>query len=211
MISPRYAFWNSAIEICSIPYNLIAVRVPDLPCGYVVDSFPGSFDWTTLRLPNHCKIVFRASPFERVLLNVLSTGIREERTPVENDCGEVYIEVREFVLIITLFYYVYLKSFIAKRVISILVNLRYLRFKLLKYKENNKKIFNTFDHNFKNIPLYIMSNVSLERYYFVLYDGALTLKMSKMPLNAFCDKTLHLFLLLFNNDIRKCSSHSGIF
>ena len=61
----------------------------------------------------------------------------------------------------------YLKSFIAKRVISILVNLRYLRFKLLKYKENNKKICNTFDHNFKNIPLYVMSNVSLERYYFV--------------------------------------------
>ena len=26
--------------------------------------------------------------------------------------------------------------------------------KLLKYKENNKKICNTFDHNFKNIPLY---------------------------------------------------------
>ena len=37
-----------------------------------------------------------------------------------------------------------------------------------------------------------MSNVSLERYYFVLYDGALTLKMSKMALNAFCDKTLHV-------------------
>ena len=90
----------------------------------------------------------------------------------------------------------YMKSFIAKRVISILVNLRYLRFKLLKYKENNKKICNTFDHNFKNIALYIMSNVSLERYYFVLYDGALTLKMSKMSLNAFCDKTLHIQITL---------------
>ena len=87
-----------------------------------------------------------------------------------------------------------MKSFIAKRVIPILVNLRYLRFKLLKYKENNKKISNTFYHNFKNIPLYIMSNVSLERYYFVLYDGALTLKMSKMALNAFCDKTLHMLM-----------------
>ena len=86
-----------------------------------------------------------------------------------------------------------MKSFIAKRVISILVNLRYLRFKLLKYKEN-KKICYTFDHNFKNIPLYIMSNVSLERYYFVVYDGALTLKMSKMALNAFCDKTLQIIL-----------------
>ena len=85
----------------------------------------------------------------------------------------------------------YMKSFFAKRVISILVNLRYLRFKLLKFQEN-KKICNTFDHNFKNIPLYIMSNVSLERYYFVLYDGALTLKMSKMALNAFCDKTHHM-------------------
>ena len=82
-----------------------------------------------------------------------------------------------------------MKSFIAKRVISILVN---LRFKLLKYKENNTNFFNTFDHNFKNIPLYIMSNVSIERYYFVLYDGALTLKMSKMALNAFCDKTLQI-------------------
>ena len=32
-----------------------------------------------------------------------------------------------------------MKSFIPKRVNSILVNLRYLIFKLLKYKENNKK------------------------------------------------------------------------
>ena len=49
------------------------------------------------------------------------------------------------------------KSFIAKRVNSILVNLRYLRFKLRKYKENNKKICNTYDHNFK-IFLYIIYN-----------------------------------------------------
>ena len=44
------------------------------------------------------------------------------------------------------------EEFIAKRVNSILVNLRYLRVKLLKCKE----ICNTFDHNFINIPLYIM-------------------------------------------------------
>ena len=50
-----------------------------------------------------------------------------------------------------------MKRFIAKRVISIYVNLRYLRLKLLKYKENNKKICDTFDHSFENIPLYIMS------------------------------------------------------
>ena len=63
----------------------------------------------------------------------------------------------------------YMKSFIAKRVISILVNMyvMYLRFKLLKYKENNKKICDTFD-NF--IPLCIMSYVSLERHYFVPYE-----------------------------------------
>ena len=58
--------------------------------------------------------------------------------------------------------------------------------------EKQNKICNTFDHNFKNIPLYIMKKVSLERYYFVLYNGALTLKMSKMALNPFCNKTLQL-------------------
>ena len=46
-----------------------------------------------------------------------------------------------------------MKSFIAKRVISILVNFRYLRFKLLKYKEN-KKICDTFDHNFRYTFMY---------------------------------------------------------
>ena len=53
--------------------------------------------------------------------------------------------------------FVQMKSFIAKRVKSILVNFRYLRFKLLKYKENNKKICDTFDHNFRYIPLCVMS------------------------------------------------------
>ena len=51
---------------------------------------------------------------------------------------------------------------------------------------------NTFDPNFKNIPLYIMRKVSLERYYYLSYDGTLTLKMSKMALNLFCDKTLQI-------------------
>ena len=89
-----------------------------------------------------------------------------------------------------------MKSFIAKRVISILVNWRYLRFKLLKYKEN-KKNCNTFDHKFKNIPLYIMRKISLERYYLV-YDGALTLKVA---LNPFFDKTLHIHLDLLGKDL----------
>ena len=40
-----------------------------------------------------------------------------------------------------------MKSFIAKQVISIWVNFRYLRFKFLKYKENNKKICDPFGHD----------------------------------------------------------------
>ena len=67
---------------------------------------------------------------------------------------------------------------------------RYLRFKLLKYKENNKKMYDTFNHNFRYISLCIMSNVSLERYYFVLYDGVLTLKISKMARNSFYNMTI---------------------
>ena len=47
-------------------------------------------------------------------------------------------------------------------------------------------------NNFKNIYLCIMSYVSFERHIFVLYDGALTLKISKMALNPFCDETLHI-------------------
>ena len=69
--------------------------------------------------------------------------------------------------------------------------MRYLILNLLKYKENNKNICNTFDHNFKNIPLYVMRKVSLERY-FVLYDGALTYTISQLMLNPFCDGTLHI-------------------
>ena len=103
-----------------------------------------------------------------------------------------------------------MKSFIAKRAISILVNLRHLRLKLPKYKENNKKIHNTFDHNLKNIPLHIMSNVSPERYHLVilvLQDGAPTSKISKMVLNALRDKTLHIKIIsiLYTNHNKQIS------
>ena len=40
-----------------------------------------------------------------------------------------------------------------------------------------------------------MRKVSLERCYFVLYDGALTLNMSKMALNPFCDIQISSFFL----------------
>ena len=90
-----------------------------------------------------------------------------------------------------------MKSLIAKRVISILVNLRYLRLKLLKYKENNKKIHDTFYHNFKNIPvyIYIYNELGIIRkalfhltrwcyYYFFI---------SKMARNPFCDESVHMY------------------
>ena len=54
-----------------------------------------------------------------------------------------------------------------------------------------------------------MSNVSLERYYFVLYDGALTLKMSKKALNAFCDKTLQLYFVMYMRVQTNVSSNSS--
>ena len=49
-----------------------------------------------------------------------------------------------------------------------------MRLKFLKYKENNKKMYDTFDHNFKNIPSYTMSYVLIiERHYVLLYDHVL--------------------------------------
>ena len=38
----------------------------------------------------------------------------------------------------------------------------------MKNKETNKKIFDIFHHNFKNIPCYVMSGVSLKG--FILLD-----------------------------------------
>ena len=41
-----------------------------------------------------------------------------------------------------------------------------------------------------------MRSIKASYYYLLLlYDGALTLKMSKMALNPFCDKTIHIYLL----------------
>ena len=85
-----------------------------------------------------------------------------------------------------------MESFIAKRVISILVNLRYLRFKLLEYKENNKKICNTFDHNFK-ISCICNEQCIIRKVLFCIIRWCPYFRMSKMALNAFCDKTFHMF------------------
>ena len=42
--------------------------------------------------------------------------------------------------------------------------------------------------------MYNELGIILERQHLVLYDGALILKMSKMALNPFCDKTLHIYI-----------------
>ena len=75
-----------------------------------------------------------------------------------------------------------MKSLNSKTDVSIFINLRYLRLKLLKNRENNKKIRHLFHHNFKNhfIPCYVKSEVSLERFYFALFDDGLTLKTFKL-------------------------------
>ena len=74
-----------------------------------------------------------------------------------------------------------MKSLNAKTDIS---NLRYLRLKLLKDKENNKKICHIFHHNFKNIPCYVMSEISL-LFLFALFDDGLTSKTLKLAFYRF--------------------------
>ena len=78
-----------------------------------------------------------------------------------------------------------MKSLNFKHDISIFIILRYLRLKLLKNKENNKKICNICHHNFKNIHCYVMSEVSLKRFYFVRFDDGLTLKTLKFAFIGF--------------------------
>ena len=63
-----------------------------------------------------------------------------------------------------------MKSLFAKTDKSIFAKWRYLRLKVRKNKENTKKIFASFDHNFKNALLYVVTNISFKRCYFVLYD-----------------------------------------
>ena len=85
------------------------------------------------------------------------------------------------------------KSLNAKTDVSIFINLRYLRLKLLKNKENDKKICDIFHHSFKYIPCYVMSEKSMKRFYFALFDDGLTLKTLKLVYIGFCIQT-HNFL-----------------
>ena len=67
--------------------------------------------------------------------------------------------------------------------------------KAAEKQENNKKICHIFHHNFKNIPCYVMSEVSLERFYFALFDDGLTLKTLKLVFIGFWIQTLQIFLI----------------
>ena len=58
--------------------------------------------------------------------------------------------------------------------------------KLLKNKDNNDKICDTFDHNFNNFPLYVTSDVAFERQMFVLYDGGLISTYIHTSYEIFC-------------------------
>ena len=48
-----------------------------------------------------------------------------------------------------------------------------------------------FHHNFKNIPCYVMSEVSFKRFYFALFDDEITLKTLKLAFIGFLIQTLH--------------------
>ena len=56
-----------------------------------------------------------------------------------------------------------------KKKLSIFVISRYLQLKFEKNKEINKKLYATFENNFKNVHLCVMSNISFEKYHFVLH------------------------------------------
>ena len=57
-------------------------------------------------------------------------------------------------------------------------------------------------HNFKNIPCYVMSEVSLKRFCFVLSDDGLTLKALKLAFVGFLIQSLHI-LILFSSHMCK--------
>ena len=76
--------------------------------------------------------------------------------------------------------------------------------KAAEKKENNKKIYHIFHHNFKNIPCYVMSEVSLKRVYFPLFDDGLTLKIWNWRLSVFAFKLFSCSPHVHHWQIYKC-------
>ena len=89
-----------------------------------------------------------------------------------------------------------MKSLNLKTDIFIFINLRYLRLKLVENRDNNKKICHIFHHNFNNIPCYVMSEVSLKRFYIALFDDGVPLKTLKLAFIVFFIQTLQFSLCL---------------
>ena len=54
-----------------------------------------------------------------------------------------------------------------------------------------------FSSYFKNIHCYVMSEVSLKRFYFVLFDDGLTLKTLKLAFISFWIQTLRMYVCMY--------------
>ena len=90
--------------------------------------------------------------------------MRGERAPLRDDH---YLHVSTVI-------YLYEEFKLKNRYIH-LYQFEIFAIKVAKNKENNTKICHIFHHNFKNIPCYVMSEASLKRFYFALFDDGLTL------------------------------------
>ena len=94
--------------------------------------------------------------------------------------------------------------------------MRYLRLKLLKNNKNLKKICHfLFNHNFKNIPGHVMSEVSLKMFCFALFDDGLTLKNFEIGVYRFLNSnsSIHFFssLCIINENIsQKIKYHAQL-
>ena len=88
--------------------------------------------------------------------------------------------------------------------------MRYLRLKLLKNKEEKNVIF--FIITSKNIPCYVMSEVSLKRFYLLYYfDDGLTFKITlKLAFNHdFLIQTFQIYLICGSYRTVPLSPHGG--
>ena len=64
--------------------------------------------------------------------------------------------------------------------------------KAAEKKELIRKYVIFLNHNLKNIPCYVMSEVSLKRFYFVLFDDGQLFEILKLAFIVFCIQTLVL-------------------
>ena len=85
----------------------------------------------------------------------------------------------------------------------------------MKNKEHNKKICHIFHHNFKNIPCYVMSEVSLKRFYFcsMIWWWTSYFKNFEIGVYRFLNSNSSKFKYNQNNTalIWTCSALSSIF